>query len=82
MRGEYIAAMVSAVAVDFEIDGFDSSSGVEISYALPLKPGFDFKMAIDFGSWDANFHENWVPKNGRSSKSSTPGISDVSVSGS
>ncbi|MHC4249666.1 MAG: hypothetical protein ACYS9X_11115 [Planctomycetota bacterium] len=41
--------------------GFDSPKGVEISYALPLKPGFDLKMAIDVASWDVNFHENWFP---------------------
>ncbi|MHC5055886.1 MAG: hypothetical protein ACYTKD_14345 [Planctomycetota bacterium] len=41
--------------------GFDSSSGAEISYALPLKPGFDLKMAVDVASWDVKFDENWIP---------------------
>jgi len=38
MRGEYIAAMVTAVAVDFEVDGFGSSSGT--GYGLVLGVGY------------------------------------------
>ncbi len=36
--------------------GFDSSSGVELSYAMPLKPGFDLKIAIDLSHWPVKLH--------------------------